>query len=86
METYLGTIKLFPYSYAPMGWMLCNGGTLNINSYAALYTLIGIKYGGNGTSTFQIPNMTNGAPISPNATVQAMAYYIAVTGLYPSRS
>lgn len=86
METYLGTIKLFPYNYAPTGWMLCNGSAISINNYQALYSLIGLKYGGNGSTTFQIPNMTNAAPISPNATVQAMAYYIAVIGLYPSRS
>lgn len=85
METYLGIIKLFPYNFAPMGWILCNGATLQITQNQALYSLIGIKFGGNGSTTFQVPNLTNAAPTSPGASVQTMAYYIASVGIYPQR-
>ncbi|MTK53598.1 phage tail protein [Paludibacter sp.] len=85
MEPYVGTIKLFPFAFAPVGWLLCNGASVSNNTYQALYSLIGTKYGGTATS-FQLPNLTNTAPTSPSASVQQMAYYIAVTGLYPSRS
>lgn len=85
MDTYLGIIKLYPYNFAPMGWILCNGATLQINQNQALYSLIGVKFGGNGSTNFQVPNLTNAAPTSPNANVQTMAYYIASQGLYPMR-
>lgn len=85
METYLGIIKLYPYTFTPVGWLLCNGATLQIMQYQALYSLIGIKFGGNGSTTFQLPNLTNAAPTSPNASMQTMAYYIATEGLYPER-
>ena len=85
MDTYLGIIKLYPFTFAPVGWILCNGALLQIMQYEALYSLIGTKFGGDGSSTFQLPNMTNTAPTSPNASVQTMAYYIAVEGLYPMR-
>jgi len=85
MDTYLGMIKLYPFTFAPVGWILCNGALLQTMEYQALFSLIGTKFGGNGSSTFQLPNMTNTAPTSPNPRLQTMAYYIAVEGLYPMR-
>jgi microcystin-dependent protein len=79
MDNYLGQIELFPYSFAPMGWVLCNGAIINIMQNSALYSLIGNQFGGNGSTTFGLPNMTN---MSPTA---GMEYYIAVSGIYPSR-
>lgn len=77
---FLGQIELFPYGFAPMGWMLCNGAILNVSQNSALFSLLGANFGGNGSSTFGIPNLTGAAPI-PNT-----AYYIATQGLYPTRS
>ena len=79
MDYYLGEIELFPFGFAPMGWMLCNGTIMQIMQNQALYSLIGIKFGGNGTSTFALPNMTNDTPAF------GMNYYICVSGIYPSR-
>ncbi len=57
-DPYLGEIALVPYSLgAPYGWMLCSGQTLNISTYSALYSLIGTTFGGNGTSTFNLPDL-----------------------------
>jgi len=54
---------MFGFAFAPRGWMQCNGQTLPISQYAALFSLIGTYYGGNGTSNFQLPNMQSRAPV-----------------------
>jgi len=54
---YLGEIRLLPFNWPPKGWMLCQGQTLAINSNQALFSLIGITYGGNGSTTFQLPDL-----------------------------
>lgn len=80
MEYFLGTILLLPYSFNPMGMMLCNGQILNINQYQALNALLGQTYGGNGSTTFGIPNMLGQEP------QPGMSYYIVTEGLFPTRS
>ena len=57
MEEYLAVIKMFAGDYAPEGYMLCQGQTLNVQQYAALYSLIGNRFGGDGVRTFQLPNL-----------------------------
>jgi microcystin-dependent protein len=54
---FLGEIKLVAFGYPPNGWALCNGQTLPINQYPALFSLMGTTFGGNGTTTFQLPNL-----------------------------
>ena len=81
MDPTYGQINQFAFNYAPVGWLLCDGTTLSISGNEALYSLIGIRFGGNGTTNFQIPNMTNSSLFSSH-----MRYYIANTGIYPSRS
>lgn len=61
---YLGEVQIFGFNYAPYNWALCNGATLAISQYSTLYALLGTAYGGNGTSTFQLPNLTTRAPCS----------------------
>jgi microcystin-dependent protein len=77
---YLGQILLFSFNYAPVGWMLCNGGILDIENNASLYSLIKNKFGGNPKTTFALPNLLNLSPVPD------MQYYIAVTGVYPPKS
>lgn len=57
MDEYLGVIKIFGFNYTPQGWLPCNGQLLNINQNAALFSLLGTTYGGNGTTTFAIPDL-----------------------------
>lgn len=78
MDPFIGVIELLPFGYAPQGWALCNGASLSVMQYQALYSLIGNKFGGN-TSAFNLPNLTSASP-NPN-----MAYYIAIEGIYPTR-
>lgn len=62
-DPYLSEIRIFSFGFAPKGWALCNGQTLAINQYQALFSLIGTYYGGNGTTTFQLPNLQGCVPL-----------------------
>jgi microcystin-dependent protein len=63
MEPYLGEIKMFGGNFAPSGWALCNGQLLAISQYAALFSILGTTYGGNGVQTFGLPNLQGRTPI-----------------------
>jgi len=63
MQPYLGQICLFAFDFAPTGWALCDGQTLNISSNNALFQLIGTTYGGDGVKTFRLPDLRGRAPI-----------------------
>lgn len=80
MDYLLGQIALFPFNFVPQYWMACQGQLLNINSYSALYSLLGTQFGGNGSTTFGLPNLTNASPQS------GMQYCICIAGIYPTRS
>lgn len=56
-EPFLGQLATFGFNYAPIGWATCQGQILPISQNAALFSLIGTLYGGNGTSNFQLPNL-----------------------------
>ncbi|MDX6613695.1 MAG: hypothetical protein QOD75_2881 [Blastocatellia bacterium] len=56
-EPFLGMINIFPYNFAPRGWAFCNGQILSIAQNTALFALIGTTYGGNGQTTFALPDM-----------------------------
>jgi hypothetical protein len=87
MDPTLGQIQLFAFGYAPTGWALCSGQTLNITTNQALFSLISNVYGGDGRTTFALPNL-NGAAGQPSASLRTdsyMQYYIATEGLYPQR-
>jgi microcystin-dependent protein len=64
MEWYTGEIRLFAFGYTPQGgWHACDGSLLQINSYQALYSLIGTTYGGDGKTTFALPDLRGRAVI-----------------------
>jgi microcystin-dependent protein len=60
---YLGEIGLFAFSYAPHNWAMCNGQILAINTNSALFSLLGNYFGGNGTTTFALPDLRGRAPM-----------------------
>ena len=62
-QPYLGEIMLFGGNFAPRGWALCNGQLLPINQNQALFSLLGTMYGGNGQTTFALPNLQGRLPI-----------------------
>jgi microcystin-dependent protein len=69
MQPYLSEIRVFAFGQAPRGWLPCNGQTLPINQYQALFSLLGTNYGGNGTTTFQLPNLQGSAPVGQGISV-----------------
>ncbi|MEG3163326.1 tail fiber protein [Sphingomonas sp. PB2P19] len=56
-EPFIGEIQVFGFSFAPVNWALAGGQTLPLRQYTALFSLYGVNFGGNGTSTFQLPNI-----------------------------
>jgi len=56
-EAFLGEIRLFPFTFAPMQWMPCAGQTLQISQSSALFSILGTSYGGDGRTTFCLPNL-----------------------------
>ena len=79
MDPILGQIQLFPFSFAMYGWCTCEGQVLQITQNQALFSLIGNTYGGDGRTTFQLPDLRGAEP------VPGMKYYIATQGIYPQR-
>ncbi|TXK76805.1 phage tail protein [Paenibacillus sp. N3.4] len=79
-ETQIGNITILPYNFQPVGFIKCDGRLLNISDYEILYTLIGTQYGGNGQTTFAIPDLRGDSP------TPMVDYYIATEGIYPSRN
>ncbi len=61
-DPYLGEIMLVGWNFAANGWMICNGALLQISQYRALYQLIGTTYGGDGQTTFALPDLRGRAP------------------------
>jgi microcystin-dependent protein len=60
---YVGEIRMFAGNFAPAGWMFCQGQTLAISENDVLFTLIGTTYGGDGQTTFNLPNLASRVPI-----------------------
>jgi microcystin-dependent protein len=82
MDPFIGEIRLVAFTYAPEGWALCNGQTLSISQYSALFSLLGVQYGGNGTTTFNLPTLPG--PKDDKTSAQLL-YIIALNGIYPAR-
>jgi microcystin-dependent protein len=61
---FLGQLQLFAFGYAPKGWAMCAGQTLAINQNQALFSLLGITFGGDGRTTFQLPDLRGRAAIA----------------------
>jgi microcystin-dependent protein len=79
-EAFIGEIRITPYNFAPVGWALCNGQILSISANTALYSLFGTTYGGNGTTTFGLPNLQNSAPIQQGQGPGLSPYDLGQTG------
>lgn len=62
-DTYIGEIRIFAGNFAPKGWALCDGQLLAIAQNTALFSLLGTTYGGNGITTFALPDMRGMAPL-----------------------
>jgi microcystin-dependent protein len=65
MDPFLAEIRIFAGNFAPSGWAFCNGQLMPIAQNTALFSLLGTTYGGNGVSTFALPNLQGSAVIAP---------------------
>lgn len=71
----LGGLYEFPFNFTPQGVLPADGIELKINEFSALYSLMGTRFGGDGTVTFKVPNLSHPIP--------GMGYFIAIDGVYP---
>lgn len=74
-QPYVGEIRMFAGNFAPAGWMFCEGQLLPISEYETLFNLIGTTYGGDGQSTFALPDLRGRLPVH-----QGSGYILAQTG------
>lgn len=101
MEVFLGQIIMMAINYTPEGFLPCNGQLLPIQQNAALFSLLGTTYGGDGKTNFALPNLMNQMPMMVNKNINGVTtdhdssislpvtkvqYFIAIQGLFPSRS
>ena len=63
MDPFIGTVMMFGGNFAPRGWALCEGQLLAISSHSALFSILGTIYGGDGRTTFALPDLRGRAPI-----------------------
>jgi microcystin-dependent protein len=80
MEAFIGTMLLFGGSYAPQGWLECSGQTLGISQNTALFAIIGTTYGGDGTTTFMLPDMRQ------NTVPAGAKWILCLNGIFPARN
>ncbi len=80
MEPFLGSLLLVPYNFAPQGWALCNGQLLPISQNTALFSLLGTTYGGDGVSTFALPDLRGRVPISSGQGPGLQPYSLGQSG------
>lgn len=62
-DPFIGQISMFAGNFAPGGWALCNGQLLSISQHTALFSILGTTYGGNGQTTFALPNLQSRSPV-----------------------
>ncbi len=86
MDSYIGEIKIWPVPRLPAGWLWCDGSSLTIRGHETLYALIGIRYGGDGRTNFNLPDLRNRVPLhmgsgpGTNGTLPATNYSIGKNG------
>lgn len=78
-DAYVGEIRLFPIDWVPSGWLPCDGRTMNTSTHVALWSLLGPQFGGNGQTTFNLPDLRGRTPVGlgtnpadPNKVLYAM--------------
>jgi microcystin-dependent protein len=80
MDPFVAEIRVFPYTFAPRGWALCNGQLLPISQNTALFSLLGTMYGGDGRSTFALPDLRGRVPMMHGQGPGLSAHYPGEAG------
>jgi microcystin-dependent protein len=79
-ESFLGELRPVGFGFAPRGWMLCQGQALPISQNQALFSLLGTTYGGNGTTTFNLPDLRSRIPVGQGQGPGLSFYSLGQTG------
>jgi microcystin-dependent protein len=79
-DQFVGEVRCVSFNFAPMGWALCNGQLLAISSNTALFSLLGTFYGGDGKSTFALPNLQGNVAIAQGQGAGLSSRFIGETG------
>lgn len=80
MDPFLGEIKIFAGTYAPLNYAFCDGRTLAIAQHNSLYQLLGTKYGGDGTTNFKLPDLRARTPIGAGESIERTRYVCGEAG------
>lgn len=80
MGSYIGEIRIFAGNFAPDGWMLCQGQTIPIQDNETLFQLIGTTYGGDGESTFMLPDLQGRLPVHQGNLQSGNTYQVGQSG------
>ena len=80
MDPFVAEIRIFPFNFAPKGWAQCNGQLLPLMQNTALFALLGTTYGGDGKSTFALPNLQGNAPMHPGQGSELSSRALGDTG------
>src|SRR5439155_25768157 len=75
-QPYVGEIRMFAGNFAPAGWMFCEGQLLPISEYDLLFNLIGTTYGGDGQSTFALPDLQGRVPVHQGRSRSGTTYLV----------
>jgi microcystin-dependent protein len=79
-DQFVAEIRVFPFNFAPTGWAQCNGQLLPISQNTALFSLLGTFYGGDGKSTFALPDLQGSAPLHQGQGNGLSEYFIGQVG------
>jgi microcystin-dependent protein len=83
-DQFLGEIRIFGFNFAPKGWAFCDGQLMPLSQNTALFSLLGTTYGGDGKSTFALPNFQNSAPLQPGQGPGLSLYDLGEVGGEPT--
>ena len=80
MDAFMAEIRVFPFAFAPRGWALCDGQIMPISQNTALFSLLGTTYGGDGKTTFALPNLQGKVPVMPGQGQGLSEYRLGQSG------
>jgi len=78
-DQFLAEIRIFPCNFAPVGWAMCRGQLMSISQNTALFSLLGTTYGGNGTTTFGLPDLQGRVPLDAGNGAGLQQYVLGET-------
>ena len=79
-DPFVAEIRMYPFNFAPKGWAWCDGQLMSISQNTALFSLLGTTYGGDGKSTFALPNLQGSAPIHTGVDQQSVTWDLGQQG------